>query len=108
LDAERSSTKLTGTHTNVLVDTGKQTLHARLRKPLVITIDGDGAIQSCSVDWPLHTFHLITDAVDCSHPVQPGHQRKRCGAPFLDLKDRFAKWPPDTVPQCLRNFLASR
>ncbi len=106
LDAHRSINKLAGAHTKVYIETGTQTWNARLRKPLVITIDDNGTIRSSTVDWPLHTFHLIRDAVDCSD--QGSLQRKRCGTPFVDLKERVEKWPRNTVPKCLSEFLASR
>lgn len=112
IDTRRSINKLTGTHTNVYVDTTTQHWKTRLRKPLVITIGDDGSIQSSTVDWSLHTFHLVQDAVDCSHPPHQGHHasstQKQCGVPFLDLKKRVEKWPTDSVPNCLSEFLASR
>lgn len=106
LDTRRSVNKLAGTHTKLFVKTHSQTWQARLRKPLVITIDHDGTIRSSAVDWPVHTFRLVRDAVDCDQ--RSSTKPKHCGAPFLDLKERVAKWPPDTVPACLREFLASR
>ncbi len=112
IHTQQAINTLTGAHTNVYVDTTTQHWKARLRKPLVITIDDNGRIQSSTVDWSLHTFHLLQDAVDCSHQTprtgEGSPKHKRCGVPFLDLKERVAKWPTDSVPHCLSEFLASR
>lgn len=103
IDADRYTHFLTGAHTRLRIQTSTQTWTNRLRKPVVITIDGKGHIAAGTVDWPLHTFKTLADAADCQH-ASPLIE-KHCGAPFLDIQARIAKWPLDMVPVHLRTFL---
>ncbi len=105
INAERYTHFLTGTHTRLRVETSTETWSKRLRKPVVLTIDGKGHIEAATVDWPLHTFRTLADAANCQHRSPP--IKKHCGAPFLDIQARIAKWPLDTLPMHLRTFLTA-
>ena len=106
IDAERHAHFLAGSRTRLRVETSTRSWSKRLRKPVVITIDGHGHIETTTVDWPRHTFQTLADAADCEH-ASPLH-KKHCGAPFVDIRARVAKWPLDTIPVHLRTFLAAR
>ena len=105
IDTERHPHFLGGMHTKLRIQTSTQSWSKRLRKPVVITIDDNGNIQTTTVDWPLHTFQTLAETADCQH--ESPLFTKHCGAPFVDMRARIAKWPLNTVPVHLRAFLTT-
>ena len=94
---------LAGRHTIVEIRTTGATLRHRLRGPQIILVDDQGVIQAHAVDWTLEDFETLRKAADCS--FEAANRKKRCGAPFLDLHEAFAKWPTDRIPRAVRTFL---
>ena len=92
-----------GTHTVVEIQTTGGTLRHRLRGPQIILIDDKGVIQAHAVDWTLEDFEALRKAADCS--FEAANKKQRCGAPFLDLHEAFAKWPTGRIPHPVRTFL---
>jgi len=94
---------LAGTHTVVEIQTTSRTLRHRLRGPQIILIDNKGVIQAHAVDWTHEDFETLRKAADCS--FEAANKKQRCGAPFLDLYEAFAKWPTGRIPHPVRTFL---
>lgn len=94
---------LAGTHTVVEIQTTSATLRHRLRGPQIILIDEKGVIRAHAVDWTLEEFDTLRKAADCS--FEAASKKRRCGAPFMDLHEAFAKWPTDRIPHAVRIFL---
>lgn len=93
-----------GTHTIVRVQTPRVTTSIRLRGPQAILVSEDGAVERQDVDWTVTEFNAIRKAADCSH--EAAVKKQRCGAPFADLQESFARWPGNRVPEGMHAFLA--
>ncbi len=103
IHAAQTSNSLAGTHTVVEVQTPRDTTHIRLRGPQVILVSEDGAVETHAVGWTVDEFNTLREAADCSH--EAAVKKHRCGAPFTDLQEAFAKWPGERVPDRVRAFL---
>lgn len=103
VNAVQTKNRLTGTHTVVELQTPSGTTRTRLRGPQVILVSEAGAVERHDVDWTVAEFDALRQAADCSH--QAAVKKHRCGAPFTDLQEAFAKWPGDRVPDRVRVFL---
>ncbi|MCH7700647.1 MAG: hypothetical protein IID37_03065 [Planctomycetes bacterium] len=97
---DRYENQVAGTHTEVRVNTPHAKWTERLRGPQVVLIDETGTIEASPVEWTVADFNALRNATDCEHG-----QSKRCGAPFADLHDFFASWPPARVPDPVRAFV---
>ena len=103
VNADQVSSPLAGTHTVVEIQTNSGTLRHRLRGPQIILIDDQGVIDAHAVDWTLEDFDALRKAADCSH--EAAVKKRRCGAPFTDLHEAFARWPTGRIPHPVRTFL---
>jgi len=103
VNAAQTRNNLAGTHTIVEVQTPHGTNRVRLRGPQVILVTDRGAVESFNVDWTVNEFNALREAADCSH--ESAIKKRRCGQPFADLQEAFAKWPRRRVPDSVRNFL---
>lgn len=103
VNAVQTINRIAGTHTVVEIQTPLRTQTTRLRYPQVILVTEQGSIQEYSVDWTVEEFDTLREAADCSH--EAAIKKHRCGAPFTDLQEAFAKWPGNRVPDRVRAFL---
>lgn len=103
--AAQTINRLAGTHTIVDVRTPRGTTRTRLRGPQVILVTKEGGVEKHAVDWTVAEFNALRAAADCSH--EAAAKKRRCGAPFIDLQEAFAKWPSERVPNRVLAFLAS-
>ncbi len=94
---------IAGTHTVVEIQTPDRKQSTRLRSPQVILISEQGDVQEYRVDWTVEEFNSLREAADCSH--EAAIKKHRCGAPFTELQEAFAKWPPGRVPDRVLAFL---
>ena len=101
--AVQTINRLAGTHTVIEVQTPLRAQSIRLRGPQVILVTEQGSIEGYDVDWTVEEFNALRKAADCSH--EAAVKKHRCGAPFTDLQEAFAKWPRKRVPQRVRAFL---
>jgi hypothetical protein len=103
VNATQVVNQVAGTHTVVEVQTPRDTTRIRLRGPQVMLVSEVGALERYEVDWTVAEFNALREAADCSH--EAAIKKHRCGAPFTDLQETFAKWPGERVPERIRNFL---
>ena len=103
VSAAQTKNRLVGTHTVVDIRTPHSTTRTRLRGPQVILVSEQGAIEQYNVDWTAEEFNALREAADCSH--EAAVKKHRCGAPFTDLQEAFAKWPRERVPERVRAFV---
>ncbi|MCH7703730.1 MAG: hypothetical protein IIB61_01345 [Planctomycetes bacterium] len=103
VSAAQTSNTLAGTHTLVEVRTPRGTTNVRLRGPQVILITEQSSVEEFDVDWTVEEFNALREAADCSH--EAAVKKHRCGAPFTDLQEAFAKWPGDRFPDRVRTFV---
>ncbi|MCH7808123.1 MAG: hypothetical protein IIB60_02760 [Planctomycetes bacterium] len=103
VNAVQTKNRAAGTHTVVEVHTPLGTKSTRLRGPQVILVTKQGAVEQYNVDWTVEEFNTLREAADCSH--EAAIKKHRCGRPFTDLQEAFAKWPRDRVPDRVRAFL---
>ena len=101
--AAQTKNRLAGTHTVVEIQTPRGMTRTRLRGPEVILVSEQGVVQGHSVDWTVEEFNVLREAADCSH--EAAIKKHRCGAPFTDLQEAFARWPGERVPNRVRAFL---
>ena len=104
VNATQAVNRVAGTHTVVEVRTAHDTKRVRLRSPVLIVVSEDGAIERHHVIWTVAEFNALREAADCSH--EAAVKKRRCGAPFTDLQEAFAKWSGDRVPKGVHAFLA--
>lgn len=104
IHAAQTSNTLAGTHTVVEVQTPRGRTRIRLRGPQVILVSEDGTVETYAVGWTVDEFNALREAADCSH--EAAVKKHRCGTPFTDLQEAFAKWPSERVPGPVRTFLA--
>lgn len=104
VNAAQVISTLAGSHTIVDIQTPRGSTHTRLRGPQVILVSEDGAVETHSVEWTLDDFNTLRKAADCSYEAATA--KSRCGAPFTDLHEAFARWSTDRVPERVRIFLA--
>lgn len=101
--ASQTKNQLAGTHTIVDVETPNGTTQSRLRGPQVILISEDGVVEKHTVRWTIEDFNFLREAADCSH--EAAIKKHRCGAPFTDLQEAFARWHGERVPDEVRAFV---
>ena len=102
-NAVQTINPVAGTHTVVELQTPRGTTRTRLRGPQVILVSEDGVVETHAVQWTVDEFNALREAADCSH--EAAIKKHRCGAPFTDLQEAFAKWPRDRVPDRVHTFL---
>lgn len=103
VNAAQTKNRLTGTHTIVEIETPNGTTRTRLRGPQVILVSEDGAVEKHAVRWTIDEFNFLRETADCSH--EAAIKKHRCGAPFTDLQEAFARWPGERVPDEVRAFV---
>ena len=103
VSATQRMNRLAGTHTVVDIQTLRGVVRRRLRGPLVILVTKQGDVEEFNVDWTVKEFNALREAADCSY--EAAVKKHRCGAPFTDLQEAFAKWPGERVPDRVRAFL---
>ena len=104
VSATQTTNRLARTRTVVDVGTLRGTTRTRLRRPQVILVTKEGTIEKRAVDWTADEFNALRSAADCSY--EAATKKRRCGAPFTDLQEAFADWPPERVPDRVLAFLA--
>ena len=103
VNAVQTINHVAGTHTVVELQTPRGMTRTRLRGPQVILVSEDGVVETHRVRWTVDEFQSLREAADCSH--EAAVKKHRCGAPFTDLQEAFAKWPRERVPDRVRAFL---
>ena len=103
VNAARKKNHLTGTYTVIDIQTPQGLTQNRLRGPQVILVTEEGSVEEFNVDWTVKEFNALRESADCSH--EAAVKKHRCGAPFTDLQEAFAKWPDESVPDRVRAFL---
>lgn len=103
--ATQSKSQIGGAYTIVDIETPMGMVQTRLRGPQVILVTERGDVENYDVDWNVGEFNILRQAADCSH--QAALQKRRCGTPFIDLRDTLATWPRNRVPDRVRTFLST-
>ena len=103
--AAQTINRLAGTHTIVDVQTSNGKTRTRLRGPQIILVTKEGRVTKYAVDWTMSEFNALREAADCSY--EAATRKHRCGAPFTELKEAFADWPVERVPDRVLAFLAA-
>lgn len=103
VSAAQTKNSLAGTHTVVAIQTPQATTSVRLRGPQVILVSEQGDVEGYNIDWTVEEFNTLREAADCSH--EAATKKHRCGTPFTDLQEAFAKWPKERVPEEVRAFV---
>ena len=103
VNAVQNKKTLAGSHTIVEVQTPRAMTRIRLRDPQVVLVTEEGAVEQFAIIWTVEEFTALRRATDCSH--EAAMEKHRCGAPFTDLQEAFAKWPREQVPDRVLAFL---
>lgn len=103
VNATRIANHVVGTHTVVDIQTPGDAASIRLRGPQIVLVSEEGSVERHDVDWTVAEFNELREAADCAH--EAAVKKHRCGAPFTDLQEAFAKWPRGRVPDRVRAFL---
>ncbi|MBI5866218.1 MAG: hypothetical protein HZB38_17245 [Planctomycetes bacterium] len=103
IDAQLASSWLTGTYTILNINTPNRHIRIRLRSPLAILVDEDGAVVPVEVTWSHTDFAGLVHAADCEAGCE--EHLHRCGQPLDDIASALANWPVDRVPLAIREFI---